>query len=59
MDTKSNLPISRGADVKSLTGTGIFLAMYSQTTSILYLICAEIGIIGAFSAIVPEMIDFQ
>lgn len=28
--------MSRGSDVKSLMGTGIFLTMYSQTTSMLY-----------------------
>lgn len=31
------LPMSLGSDVKSLTGTGIFLTMYSHTTSMLYL----------------------
>ena len=47
------LPISLGCDVKSRSGMGIFLQMYSQITSMLYFNCAEIGITGAFSAIVP------
>lgn len=45
--------MSRGSDVKSLTGTGIFLTMYSQTTSMLYLSCADMGMMGAPSATVP------
>ena len=40
-----------------LTGTGIFLTMYSQTASTLYFSCAEIGTIGAPSAIVPWIND--
>lgn len=48
-----DLPMSRGSDVKSLMGTGIFLTMYSQTTSMLYLSCADIGMMGAPSATVP------
>ena len=47
------LPISLGSDVKSLIGIGIFLQMYSHMTSILYFNCADIGMTGAFSAIVP------
>lgn len=47
------VPMSLGSDVKSLTGTGIFLTMYSQTTSMLYFSCAEIGMMGAPSATVP------
>lgn len=46
--------MSLALDVKSLTGTGIFLQMYSQMTSMLYLSCAEIGTTGAPSAIVPK-----
>lgn len=46
--------MSLGSDVKSLRGTGIFLIMYSQMTSMLYFSWAEIGIIGAPSAMVPE-----
>lgn len=51
--SKDRITINRGEEVKSLTGTGIFVQMYSQTTSILYFSWAEIGIIGAFSATVP------
>ena len=40
-----------------LTGTGIFLTMYSQTASTLYFSCADIGTIGAPSAIVPWIND--
>lgn len=47
-------PMSLGSDVKSLTGTGIFFTMYSQTTSMLYFSCAEMGMMGAPSATVPE-----
>jgi hypothetical protein len=47
------LPINLGFDIKSRKGTGIFLVIYSQITSILYLSCALIGIIGAPSAFVP------
>lgn len=47
------LPMSLGSDIKSLIGTGIFLCIYSQTTSILYFSCADTGIMGAPSAIVP------
>lgn len=42
-----------GEAVKSRTGTGILLIMYSATTSILYLSCAEMGTMGAPSATVP------
>lgn len=48
-----NLPIRRGCEIKSRSGTGIFLTKYSQTASTLYLSCADTGIIGAPSAIVP------
>jgi hypothetical protein len=41
-----------GGETKSLSGTGIFLTMYSQTTSMLYLSCADIGTTGAPSATV-------
>lgn len=47
------LPMSLGSDVKSLMGTGIFLTMYSQTTSMLYFSWAEMGMMGAPSATVP------
>ena len=45
--------MSLGSDVKSLNGIGIFLVIYSQTTSILYFSWADIGITGAPSATVP------
>ena len=45
--------MSLGSEVKSLRGTGIFLVTYSHTTSILYFSCADIGMIGAPSAMVP------
>jgi len=46
--------MSRGSEMKSLMGTGIFFTMYSQTTSMLYFSCAEMGMMGAPSATVPE-----
>lgn len=52
--SKDRITINRGSDVKSLIGTGIFLVMYSHSTSMLYFSCAEIGIIGAPSATVPN-----
>ena len=45
--------MSLALEVKSLTGTGIFLQINSQITSMLYFSCAEIGTTGAPSAIVP------
>lgn len=53
------LPMSLGSEVKSLMGTGIFLTMYSQTTSMLYLSWAEIGMMGAPSATVPAVHTFH
>ena len=47
------LPISLGCDVKSRSGMGILLQIYSQITSMLYFNWAEIGTTGAPSAIVP------
>ena len=47
--------ISLGSLVKSLTGTGIFLVMYSHTTSMLYLSWAKMGMMGAPSATVPSI----
>ena len=47
------MTIMFGGEMKFLSGTGIFLMMYSHTTSMLYFNCAEIGITGAPSAIVP------
>jgi len=55
----ANSPISRGSEVKSRIGTGIFLTMYSHTASTLYLSCAEIGMMGAPSAIVPNAYQSQ
>lgn len=54
LTSNDRITIRRGGDVKSLTGTGIFLVMYSHKTSILYLSWAEIGITGAPSATVPK-----
>mmetsp|Transcript_31272 Transcript_31272/g.81985 ORF Transcript_31272/g.81985 Transcript_31272/m.81985 type:complete len:248 (-) Transcript_31272:343-1086(-) len=51
--SNDRITISRGDDVKSRTGTGSLFAMYSQTTSMLYLSWAEIGMTGACSASVP------
>ena len=48
------MTMSLGLEVKSLIGMGIFLERYSQITSMLYLSWAEIGMIGAPSATVPE-----
>lgn len=42
-----------GGEMKSRLGTGIFLTRYSHTASMLYLSCAEMGTMGAPSAIVP------
>lgn len=39
--------------MKSRLGTGIFLTRYSHTASMLYLSCAEMGTMGAPSAMVP------
>jgi len=43
----------RGSDVKSRLGTGIFWTTYSQMASMLYFSWADMGIMGAPSAIVP------
>mmetsp|Transcript_11437 Transcript_11437/g.41850 ORF Transcript_11437/g.41850 Transcript_11437/m.41850 type:complete len:253 (+) Transcript_11437:140-898(+) len=51
--SKERITIISGDEVKSRTGTGIFLTMYSATASILYFSCAEMGTIGAPSAMVP------
>ena len=53
LTSNDRITISRGAERKSRCGTGIFLAMYSQMTSMLYLSWAEMGMTGAFSATVP------
>ena len=44
----------RGRAVKSRTGTGMDLMMYSTIASTLYLSCAEIGMTGASCATVPR-----
>mmetsp|Transcript_520 Transcript_520/g.1592 ORF Transcript_520/g.1592 Transcript_520/m.1592 type:complete len:264 (-) Transcript_520:323-1114(-) len=53
--SKERITIIVGVTVKSRTGTGIFLAMYSAITSMLYLSCADTGMMGALSATVPLM----
>mmetsp|Transcript_13089 Transcript_13089/g.31742 ORF Transcript_13089/g.31742 Transcript_13089/m.31742 type:complete len:363 (+) Transcript_13089:311-1399(+) len=55
LTSKERMTIILAGDVKSRLGTGIFLQMYSHTTSMLYLSCAEMGITGAPSAMVPWM----
>lgn len=52
--SNERMTMSRGEDVKSRTGTGIWVHRYSTITSILYFSCAEIGTIGEFSATVPK-----
>lgn len=47
------MTINLGSDVKSRTGIGIRLTMYSFTASMLYFSCAEMGTIGDDSATVP------
>jgi len=54
LTSKDRIIISFGSHVKSLSGIGTFLTIYSQTTSILYLSWADIEITGAFSATVPS-----
>mmetsp|Transcript_2980 Transcript_2980/g.5864 ORF Transcript_2980/g.5864 Transcript_2980/m.5864 type:complete len:213 (-) Transcript_2980:677-1315(-) len=51
--SNERITIMFGEEVKSRTGTGILLTMYSHTTSMLYLSCAEMGTMGAPSAMVP------
>mmetsp|Transcript_4721 Transcript_4721/g.14524 ORF Transcript_4721/g.14524 Transcript_4721/m.14524 type:complete len:243 (-) Transcript_4721:19-747(-) len=53
--SNERMTIMLGMLVKSRTGTGIFLQMYSATTSMLYLSCALMGSTGAPSAMVPLM----
>jgi hypothetical protein len=54
LTSKDRITMRRGAAVKSRGGIGIRLTMYSLIASILYLSCAEIGIIGAEDATVPK-----
>eukprot|EP00732_Lithocolla_globosa_P004646 Lithocolla_globosa_v1_NODE_4389_length_1447_cov_46.732759.p3 type:complete len:213 gc:universal NODE_4389_length_1447_cov_46.732759:512-1150(+) len=51
--SNDRITINLGTEEKSRTGMGIFLTMYSHTASMLYLSCAEMGTIGAWSATVP------
>jgi len=51
--SNDRITISLGDEVKSRSGIGILLTIYSQMTSTLYWSCAEIGTIGAPSATVP------
>mmetsp|Transcript_27562 Transcript_27562/g.64317 ORF Transcript_27562/g.64317 Transcript_27562/m.64317 type:complete len:214 (+) Transcript_27562:917-1558(+) len=53
LTSNERITIILGSPVKSRTGTGIELVMYSATTSMLYPNCAEMGTIGALSATVP------
>jgi hypothetical protein len=55
LTSKERMTMRRGEEVKSLTGTGIFVHIYSHITSILYRNCALMGTIGAPSATVPGM----
>lgn len=50
--SKDLITIIFGGEMKFLSGMGILFTMYSQTTSILYFSCAEIGTTGAPSATV-------
>mmetsp|Transcript_6289 Transcript_6289/g.16081 ORF Transcript_6289/g.16081 Transcript_6289/m.16081 type:complete len:261 (+) Transcript_6289:418-1200(+) len=54
LTSKERMMIMRGSEVKSRTGMGIFLVMYSAMTSMLYRSCAEMGMMGDFSATVPS-----
>lgn len=55
MTSKERMTIICGGEVKSRTGTGMRLTMYSHTASTLYFSWAEMGTMGAFSAMVPLM----
>lgn len=55
LTSKERMTIMLGGATKLRTGTGIFFTMYSHTTSMLYFSCAEMGTMGAPSAIVPWM----
>ena len=54
LTSKDRITMSRGWVVKSRGGIGMRLTIYSLIASILYLSCAEIGIIGADAATVPN-----
>lgn len=51
--SKDRMTIMFGGATKFLSGMGILLTRYSQTTSMLYFSWAEIGTTGAPSAMVP------
>jgi hypothetical protein len=53
LTSNDRMTMRRGSLVKSRGGIGIRLTIYSLIASILYLSCAEIGIIGADAATVP------
>src|ERR1700737_3444373 len=53
LTSKDRMTMRRGSDVKSLGGIGIRLTIYSLMASILYLSCAEMGMMGAELATVP------
>ena len=48
------MTIRRGSAVKSRGGMGMRFTMYSLMASMLYFSWAEMGMIGAFAATVPE-----
>lgn len=54
LTSNDRMTMRRGSAVKSRGGIGILLTMYSLMASMLYLSWAEIGIIGANSATVPN-----
>ena len=54
LTSKERMTIKRGSDVKSRGGIGIRLTIYSLIASMLYFNWAEIGMMGAEAATVPE-----
>ena len=56
LTSKDRITIRRGEDMKSRSGMGMRLTMYSFTASILYLSWADMGTIGEDSATVPTTI---
>lgn len=54
LTSKERITMRRGSEVKSRTGMGIRLTMYSRTASTLYLSWADMGTMGDDSATVPE-----
>lgn len=53
LTSNDRMTIRRGSEVKSRTGIGMRLTIYSFTASMLYFNCAEIGTMGDASATVP------